>query len=81
MSAISHAADLEQSLDTAVEPLQARIFPGVSAIGRADWAALFPGEAEGWEYYAACEAAPPAVFKFSAIGVQQGGRLIAAAPV
>ncbi len=81
MSAITQVADLDRPMVSATEHFDAQIFAGVSAISRADWVALFPGEAEGWDYYAACEAAPPAVFKFSAIGVRQGARLVAAAPV
>ena len=61
--------------------LVARILPGVRAVPRSAWDALFPGEAEGWAYYAACEAAPPPAFTFQAIGVYAGERLIAAAPI
>ena len=44
--------------------LDVRILPGVRSITREDWDALFPGEAEGWAYYVACEAAPPPAFTF-----------------
>lgn len=58
-----------------------RTLPGVRAVPRAAWDALFPGEAEGWAYYAACEASPPPAFTFEAIGVYRGDALVAAAPI
>lgn len=61
--------------------LEARIHAGVRTIPREAWDALFPGEAEGWAYYAACEDSPPPAFSFSAIGVHAGNELIAAAPI
>lgn len=65
-----------------IEPrYEVRILPGVRAVPREVWDALFPGEAEGWAYYAACEAAPPPAFSFSAIGVYRGDVLVAAAPI
>ncbi|MEZ5817678.1 MAG: GNAT family N-acetyltransferase [Hyphomicrobiaceae bacterium] len=54
---------------------------GVGAIAEADWQRLFPDEAEGWAYYRAVEAAPPPGFRFEAIAVSRGGRLVAAAPL
>lgn len=61
--------------------LDAHIHAGVRTIPRAAWDALFPGEAESWAYYAACEASPPPAFAFSAIAVHAGDELIAAAPI
>ena len=61
--------------------LDARILPGVRAIPRDAWDALFPGDAEGWAYYNACESSPPPAFTFEAIGVYRGDALIAAAPI
>jgi hypothetical protein len=57
--------------------------PGVGAIPEADWARLFPDEAEGWAYYRAVEARPPPGFRFEAMVVRDGpdGRIVAAAPV
>lgn len=60
---------------------EASFLPRVSDIARDAWTSLFPGEAEGWDYYTACEACPPAEFSFAAIAVQRGGELVAAAPV
>lgn len=57
------------------------VLSGVSAIPREQWDALLPGEAESWDYYAACETSPPQEFCLSAVGVSRGGRLVAAAPV
>lgn len=56
-------------------------FPGVGAIAEPDWARLFPGEAEGWAYYAAVEGAPPPGFRFEAAVVRKAGRIVAGAPV
>ena len=64
------------ALETRVEHLA-----GVGQIPERDWHRLLPGEAEGWAYYRAVEAAPPQGFSFAAIGVRRGGRLVAAAPV
>ena len=57
------------------------IFPGVGAIPEADWTRLFPDDAEGWAYYSAVEATPPAGFRFEAAAVRQAGRIVAAAPI
>ncbi len=57
------------------------ILSGVTAIPRAAWDALLPGEAESWDYYAACEMSPPQEFRLSAVGVSRDGLLVAAAPV
>ncbi len=61
-------------------PLQARSLPGIRTIPRDTWTALFPGEAEGWDYYAACETSPPPAFTFAAISVTAQDRIVAAAP-
>ena len=61
--------------------LEARILPGVRTVPREDWDALFAGDAEGWDYYVACEANPPPAFTFAAIGVYEGQHLVAAAPI
>jgi hypothetical protein len=60
---------------------QAEILSGVAAISRQSWMSLFPGDAEGWDYYVACEASPPPAFKFSAIAVTSRSRIVAAAPI
>lgn len=55
--------------------------PGVAALPEGEWSRLFPDEAEGWAYYRAIEGATPPGFRFEAVAVRKGGRLIAAAPV
>ncbi|MGE0701713.1 MAG: GNAT family N-acetyltransferase [Hyphomicrobiaceae bacterium] len=57
--------------------------PGVGAIPEADWARLFPDEAEGWAYYRAVEASPPPGFCFEALAVRGAAsrRIVAAAPL
>jgi hypothetical protein len=60
---------------------RARVLPGVGAVSREAWTALFPGDAEGWDYYVACEASPPPAFAFSAIAVFAHDRIVAAAPI
>lgn len=60
---------------------QVQVLPGVEAIGREAWTALFPTDAEGWDYYVACESFPPPAFAFQAIVVIAQGRLVAAAPI
>ncbi len=56
-------------------------FAGVGSIPEAEWTRLFPDEAEAWAYYRAVEGAPPPGFKFEAVAVRLGGRIVAAAPV
>jgi hypothetical protein len=60
---------------------QAHVLRGVRAIPRSSWTTLFPDDCEGWDYYTACEAAPPPAFAFSAIAVTMRGRVVAAAPI
>lgn len=74
------AAAARPSLDASGQ-FEARILPGVSAIPREIWTSFFPGDAEGWEYYVACEASPPPEFALSAIAVSRNGMLVAAAPI
>lgn len=54
---------------------------GVGALPEADWTRLFPDDAEGWAYYRAVEAAPPPGFRFEAMVVRDGWRIVGAAPV
>src|SRR5215510_12698539 len=60
---------------------QGHLLPGVRAIPRSSWMALFPDDCEGWDYYTACEQAPPPAFAFSAITVTMRDRVVAAAPI
>jgi hypothetical protein len=59
----------------------ARELKGAGAVPRVAWNTLFPGEAEDWDYYVACEASPPPAFTFRAIGIYDGDLLVSAAPV
>ena len=56
-------------------------FPGVASVPAADWARLFPDDAEGHAYYAAVEGATPPGFRFEAAAIRYQGRIVAAAPV
>lgn len=61
--------------------LTARILPSIRTINRRAWDRLFGAASEGFDYYLACENAPPSMFEFSAIGVLDGETLVAGAPV
>jgi hypothetical protein len=61
--------------------LSVSVLPGVGSIPETEWTRLFPDEAEGWAYYRATETAPPPGFRFEAIAVRDGARLLAAAPM
>jgi len=50
-------------------------------VRREDWNRLFPGAAENWDYFTACERAAPQGFTPSAMAAYDGGRLVAAAPL
>jgi Acetyltransferase (GNAT) domain len=68
------------TVETGQPALHARALPGVRSISRDVWSSLFPGDAEGWDYYVACETSPPPAFSFAAIAVTSGDRILAAAP-
>lgn len=60
----------------------ARQHASIAEIPREAWDAFFPGDAEGWAYYAACEEAPLAGFKTGYVAAYgPDGKLAAAAPV
>ncbi len=61
--------------------LTVRALPSVTAVARSDWDRLFPGIAEGWDYFRACEQSAPEGFTSSAIGAFAGETLVAAAPL
>lgn len=65
------------SLDHAWTP---RFLPSIADTGRESWNRLFGTAAEGFDYYLACEKAPPAAFTFGALGVLDGNTLVAGAP-
>lgn len=60
----------------------ARQHASISEIPREAWDAFFPGDAEGWAYYAACEEAPLAGFETEYVAAYAAdGKLAAVAPV
>jgi len=60
--------------------LTTRVLHSVAALDAADWTRLFPGRAEGWDYFRACEAAAPEGFALGAVAVFRDETLIGAAP-
>jgi predicted N-acyltransferase len=58
-----------------------RPLASVAEVPREDWDRLFPGAAENWDYFRACERAAPQGFAPCAIAAHAGGRLVAAAPL
>jgi Acetyltransferase (GNAT) domain len=63
------------------EPFSARHVRSIADIPRQDWQRLFPGRAEGWDYFRACERVTPEGFSASAMSIYAGDRLLAAAPL
>lgn len=60
----------------------ATLHKSIAEIPRATWDAFFPGDAEGWAYYLACEEAPTAGIDASYVSVRDAaGRIVAVAPV
>ena len=56
----------------------ARHVASITHIARDDWDRLFPGRAEGWDYFAACERAQPEDFSASALSAYAGDKPVAA---
>lgn len=62
--------------------LTTRYHTTIADIPRETWDDFFPGDAEGWPFYLACEEAPTAGFQVGYISVSNpDGVLVAAAPV
>lgn len=61
--------------------MNTRILDSMADLDRDAWDRLFAGACEGYDYFVACEQAPPENFLFYAIGVFEGERLVAGAPV
>ncbi len=74
----AHASNCLSATD---RQLTIRPLASVAEVPREDWDRLFPGVAENWDYFRACERAAPQGFAPSAIAAHAGGRLIAAAPL
>lgn len=61
--------------------LQTCFLASIADRDRTGWDRLFGGRAEGFDYIAACEKAPPGDLKLSAVGVERDGRLLAGWPL
>lgn len=61
--------------------MKTRILGSMADLERGAWDRLFAGHCEGYDYFVACEKVPPENFRFYAIGVFEGERLIAGAPL
>jgi hypothetical protein len=59
----------------------AALHASVTDIERADWERCLPGEAEGWDYYSACETCLPNASQPVAISVSRGSEVVAVAPL
>ena len=60
--------------------LTVRFLHTIAAVDHRAWDRLFGAASEGFDYYLACENAPPSMFEFSAVGVFDGETLVAGAP-
>ncbi|MCK0196735.1 GNAT family N-acetyltransferase [Ancylobacter sp. 6x-1] len=56
------------------------IATSIHAFSPEEWNRCFPGEAEDWSFYSACEAAGPPDFTWFYVALREEGRLIAVAP-
>ncbi len=61
--------------------MYARIVSGVGAIAGADWQHCYPGEAEGWSYYRACEREQVPGVALAAVEVRDREGFAAGAPI
>ncbi len=61
--------------------LDVRHLPSITDVSREAWDRLFPGKAESYDYFRACERASPDEFTASAMGVFNGDDLVAAVPL
>lgn len=59
---------------------EARIVETITAVGRDAWRRIFPGEIESFDYLLAVEQAGLAGFRWRYVLLEEGGRLVAAAP-
>jgi hypothetical protein len=63
------------------QPIAVRHLTSITGLPREDWDRLFPGRAEGWDYFRACEQAAPEGFQASAMAAYTGAALVAAVPL
>lgn len=59
----------------------AQVCSHISDIPRDDWEGCLAGEAEGYEYYTACEALSHSAYQLSAIKVESNNKIVAVAPL
>ena len=59
----------------------ATICPHISDIPRDDWECCLAGEAEGYDYYTACEKLSHAAYQLSAVKVEYDTKIVAVAPL
>jgi hypothetical protein len=76
-----HTCEGERSQMTMPAGLHVRHVASLAAIASAEWDRIFPGAAEDWAYFRACERAAPRGFATSAIAAYAGDNLVAAAPL
>jgi predicted N-acyltransferase len=75
-------APAPSAVSSAVEQhVTVRPLASIAEVPRTQWNQLFPGAAEGWDYFRACELAEPKGFSSSAIAAFAGETMIAAAPL
>src|SRR6185295_17664306 len=70
-----------RSRPAAALPVTVKALASVADVSREQWDRLFPGAAENWDYFRACERAVPEGFAASAVAAFAGDTLIAAAPL
>ena len=63
------------------QPIAVRHLTSITGLPREDWDRLFPGRAESWDYFRACEQAAPEGFQASAMAAYAGAALVAAVPL
>jgi hypothetical protein len=61
--------------------LTVRMTSGVGALSEAEWSACYPGDAEGWHYYRACEIEAVPGVALAAVEVRDATGLVVAAPL
>jgi hypothetical protein len=61
--------------------LTAHVTSGIGALSETEWARCYPQEAEGWQYYRACEMRAVPGVSLAAVEVRDGAGLAAAAPL
>jgi len=76
---MSNVLNLARELSP-IAQLSGRHLPSVNAVGRDAWTRLQARSSDGYDYHCACEAAPPDMFRFFAVGAFDDTRLFGCAP-